>query len=54
MKHKSSLLAIVNFYRTLFKKGIITEGSAGYQRMKQLELRLELSRDSIRGRRIVL
>lgn len=52
MKDKS-LLSIVNFYRTLYKKGTIEVGSSGYQRMVQLETRLKLSRYGVRGRRIL-
>ena len=53
-QHLSSLLAIVNFYRTLAKKGIIEKGSSGYNRMQQLEDRLENKKHPPRGRRVTL
>lgn len=50
-KHLSPL-AIVNFYRTLFKRGKITHNSQGYKRMKQLEYKLECLRTVPSGRRV--
>lgn len=49
-----SLLGIVNFYRSLYKKGKIEHGSAGYQRMRKLETDLRNQRNTPRGRRITI
>lgn len=38
-KHIGSLKGLVEFYQDLYRDGIIAEGSAGYDRMMQLEKR---------------
>lgn len=47
-----SLLGIVNFYRDLVRKGVIEKGSSGYNRMRQLEDRMEQRKYPVVGRRI--
>ena len=49
-----SLLGMVNFYRSLYKKGKLEHGSAGYNRMTELETKLRLKRNTPKGRRITI